>query len=323
MRYISLFSGIGGFEQGIQSCFKSAECLGYSEIDPCALKIYKKHFPTHQNLGDITKITKKQITSLGRCDLVVGGFPCTNLSSMANFQGDNRGLKGSSSKLFFDLVRVIEYAMKQNKHVRFVIENNNSMKNMEKETVMSVLQSKFGIVYQTLIDNASFGVQSRKRLIWTNFPVSSPSQNDCKQTWDDVLEPDEDTEKYKLSDKMIECLNQTVDVKNSSGKTIIFDGKKFKQIVVGDKKSRWDIQKKSDTLEQKSRPITGPGGGNNILIRRKGRKIILRKFTPLELERLFGLPDYYTDVGLPKNKREKALGNCIPVFIVKHVVGSI
>jgi len=34
MKYISLFSGIGGFEQAIHEVFPDAECLGYSEIDP-------------------------------------------------------------------------------------------------------------------------------------------------------------------------------------------------------------------------------------------------------------------------------------------------
>ena len=45
IKYLSLFSGIGGFELAIQSIFPNAECVGFSEIDKHAIKTYKKHFP--------------------------------------------------------------------------------------------------------------------------------------------------------------------------------------------------------------------------------------------------------------------------------------
>ena len=32
MKYLSLFSGIGGFELGINDVFPDAQCVGYSEI---------------------------------------------------------------------------------------------------------------------------------------------------------------------------------------------------------------------------------------------------------------------------------------------------
>lgn len=75
MKYISLFSGIGGFEVGIQNSKygKDFECIGYSEIDKYALSIYEKHFPEHKYLGDVTKIDTKDLPDF---DLLVGGFPC-------------------------------------------------------------------------------------------------------------------------------------------------------------------------------------------------------------------------------------------------------
>lgn len=76
MKYISLFSGIGGFEIAIHRVFPEAVCLGYSEIRPAAIKVYEEHFPDHYNLGDITQITNEEITELVKdgCDLIVGGF---------------------------------------------------------------------------------------------------------------------------------------------------------------------------------------------------------------------------------------------------------
>ena len=77
MKYLSLFSGIGGFELGINDVFPNAQCVGYSEIDKYAIKVYQSHFPEHKNYGDIKDI---DINSLPDFDMLVGGFPCHDLS---------------------------------------------------------------------------------------------------------------------------------------------------------------------------------------------------------------------------------------------------
>ena len=90
MKYFSLFSGIGGFELGIQQAYDnhrdrkptkkrgndgrnlslpnisngngrraSASCVGYSEIEKSAIIIYQNHFPEQKNYGDIRKIKPK------------------------------------------------------------------------------------------------------------------------------------------------------------------------------------------------------------------------------------------------------------------------
>ena len=102
MKYFSMFSGIGGFEYGIERCVgfpqieegqipsedeeslsnprspngawgkQRAVCIGYSEVDKYAESIYKYHFPSHINWGDATKIKTE---TLPEFDLLVGGFP--------------------------------------------------------------------------------------------------------------------------------------------------------------------------------------------------------------------------------------------------------
>ena len=85
MRVFSTFSGIGGFEIGIQNALESnrktqqtdadtrhsadntsyplqewgqsATCVGYSEIDKYAIKAYEKQFNGVPNYGDITKMS--------------------------------------------------------------------------------------------------------------------------------------------------------------------------------------------------------------------------------------------------------------------------
>jgi DNA (cytosine-5)-methyltransferase 1 len=63
LKYISLFSGIGGFEVAIQRLHPRAVCIGYSEIDSNAISVYNANFPKHANLGDITKISMDTLSA--------------------------------------------------------------------------------------------------------------------------------------------------------------------------------------------------------------------------------------------------------------------
>lgn len=336
MKYLSLFSGIGGFEHAILKEYPDAKCVAFSEIDPYAIKIYEKHFPTHKNLGDITKIKKGDLDEI-KCDLVVGGFPCTNLSSMSNIRGNSNGLQGPKSGLFYEMVRILEYVVENNPNVKFIIENNFSMKKENRKMIMDVLSNKFENIHSQMIDNSLLGVQSRKRIIWSNFEVPPLEKSVSQQSWDDILAPIESTEKYNLTEKMVNCLNKLVPYSNSKGTTKIArsigNGRYiFDELETTDSRSRWDIQSRSDTMDTqiytpypvgKSRPITaGSGGGNNVVLdRRGGEGFVPRNFTPLEVERLFGLPDYYTQVkGLSDTRRKRALGNSVPIFVVHYVI---
>ena len=51
---------------------------------------------------------------------------------------------------------------------------------------------------------------------------------------------------------------------------------------------------------------------------------IIRKLTPVECERLQGLPDNYTDTeGISNTQRYKCLGNAFNVDVVAHILGFI
>ena len=131
MKYFSLFSGIGGFELGIQqayailnnrptgeekqtcevdkncsntSCEHSWEpptCIGFSEIDKYAIATYQSHFPEHKNYGDITKINEQELPDF---DMLVGGFPCQAFS----IAGKRKGFEDTRGTLFFDIARIIK-----------------------------------------------------------------------------------------------------------------------------------------------------------------------------------------------------------------------
>ena len=97
--YLSLFSGIGGFELGIG---ERGRCAGFSEIDRHALAVYRKHFPDHVAHGDITAI---DAAALPDFDLLCGGFPCQSFS----IAGTRRGLDDTRGTLFFEIARIARH----------------------------------------------------------------------------------------------------------------------------------------------------------------------------------------------------------------------
>ena len=94
-----MFSGIGGFEKGIEDAGKDWECVGYSEIDRYASAIYKYHYPEHKNYGDCRTI---DAVGLPDFDCIVGGFPCQSFS----IAGKRGGFEDTRGTLFFEVARI-------------------------------------------------------------------------------------------------------------------------------------------------------------------------------------------------------------------------
>ena len=80
----SLFSGIGGFDLGLERA--GMQVIWQSEIDEFASRVLKKHWPDVPNLGDITKIDWSEIE---RPDVICGGYPCQPFSTAGKRGGAN------------------------------------------------------------------------------------------------------------------------------------------------------------------------------------------------------------------------------------------
>lgn len=128
MRVGSLFSGIGGFDL-------AAEWVGWStawmsEIDPFACTILAHHWPEVPNLGDIQTI---DFTTVEPIDVLVGGFPCQDISHA----GHRHGITGERSGLWKEYARAIREL--RPRHV--VVEN-----------VANLLTNGFDVVLGDLAD---------------------------------------------------------------------------------------------------------------------------------------------------------------------------
>ena len=129
MKYLSLFSGVGGFELGIQNSDIEMECIGFSEVDKNAKSIYQRHFPSHRDLGDATKIRPEDLPDF---DLLVAGFPCQPFS----LAGTRGGLADTRGTLFFEIARICE----EKKPQYLLLEN-----------VLGLLSNERGRTFQTFI----------------------------------------------------------------------------------------------------------------------------------------------------------------------------
>jgi DNA (cytosine-5)-methyltransferase 1 len=166
MKYLSLFSGIGGFEIALEG----HECIGYSEIGPNAIKVYQKHYPQHKNYGDITTIKEKELPDF---DLLVGGFPCQSFS----IAGKRLGFEDTRGTLFFDIARIL----KTKKPRFFLLENVKGLLSHDKgrtfQTIISTLDELGYDVEWCVFNSKDFGrPQSRPRVYIRGFIRGSEGQ---------------------------------------------------------------------------------------------------------------------------------------------------
>lgn len=98
MRFLSLFSGIGGFDLGLERA--GMECAGQVEIDPYCLAVLKKHWPKVRRKENIYDVKKGDFEKI---DLICGGFPCQPFPSAGKRKG-----KEDVRYLWPEMLRVIE-----------------------------------------------------------------------------------------------------------------------------------------------------------------------------------------------------------------------
>lgn len=98
MRYLSLFSGMGGFDKGLDDA--GWECAGQCEIDEAANAVLAHHWPDKRRWRDVRDVRGADV---GTVDLVAGGSPCQDLS----VAGGRAGLAGERSRLFYEFARIV------------------------------------------------------------------------------------------------------------------------------------------------------------------------------------------------------------------------
>jgi DNA (cytosine-5)-methyltransferase 1 len=166
-RVVSLFSGCGGLDLGFRGGFTSLgrrygrhgfEIVWAGDINPYAVATYRRNIDEDAEVGNIWG----QLDQLPqRPDVLIGGFPCQDIS----VNGKRKGVNGTRSGLY----RAMVVAVEQTKPKIFVAENVKGLLMRYNEAALETVLSDFAAleynVSYRLYQAADYGVpQTRERV---------------------------------------------------------------------------------------------------------------------------------------------------------------
>ena len=317
MRYFSMFSGIGGFEKGINQAGLQAECIGYSEIDKYAIKVYERHFGNesirclqsqgnevkqagdndtnelqqrqqpnstrgHRNYGDATRIDP---TDLPDFDLLVGGFPCQAFS----IAGKRAGFDDTRGTLFFEIARIL----KEKRPRHLVLENVKGLLSHDSgrtfTTIIGVLTDLGYLVEWQVLNSKDFGVPQNRERVYIVGHLGGDSRR------------------------------KVFPIGGSSSKN-------NRIIKVHDTGHDGNTVYSSEGLAVTQKALGGGQGGKGGIY--EVDKPRVRRLTPVECERLQGFPDNWTKYGIndepiSDTQRYKMCGNAVTVNTVEAVMRGL
>jgi DNA (cytosine-5)-methyltransferase 1 len=156
-RTLSLFSGVGGLDLGLQRA--GWEHVGFCEWIPYARDVLRERFPGVRVTDDVTTLDPLEFAPV---DLVCFGSPCQDVSTA----GTRRGLAGERSGLFFEAVRVVEALRPRAILMENVPGLFSSQGGRDFGTVLAELaEVGYGLGWRVL-DSRFFGVPQRRRRVF-------------------------------------------------------------------------------------------------------------------------------------------------------------
>ena len=319
MNILSLFGGIECGRLALNKLGITPNNYFSSEININAIKITGRNFPDIEHLGNIIYINA---TDLPQIDLILAGFPCTDLSragkqngfygvdSLENYlylKDHNHKFQGQSY-LFWEFVRLLN----ELKPKYFLLEN----------VIMPVKWRK--LITNTLglrpfeLNSSGFSAQSRVRLYWTNIEIE-PHYQISKLTVRDILEP---SINYGWLDGTFVPVDDSSEDNNTYYDCIKGIGVLLKE---GDRVSSKYSNLTDFKSHQRVYSINGKAPtmttSNSSIFKVNDR---FRQLTVLEQERLQGLPDNYTGVrGISDGPRSACIGNGWTVQVIEHLLKNV
>jgi DNA (cytosine-5)-methyltransferase 1 len=169
MKVLSLFSGVGGFDMGLENA--GMETVFQCEWDKNANTILNKHWPHVPKWDDVSTLTGEHILSKAPViDVVAWGSPCQDLS----VAGKRSGLEGERSGLFHEGIRIIKELRKETngQYPRISIWENvvgalNSNRGADFGIILDEMAEAGAMVIEwAVLDAQYFGVPQRRRRVF-------------------------------------------------------------------------------------------------------------------------------------------------------------
>lgn len=339
MKYLDLFSGYGGFSLGIQQAYdnridwkqksndeglqsngnisdsegstgdewkQNPHCVGFSEIDKYAIQTYNKHFPTHKNYGDITKINASELPEF---DFLCGGFPCQAFS----IAGKRAGFEDTRGTLIYDVFRIIK-----EKHPRIVLlENVKGLLSHDsgrtfKTIITSLAELGYAVEWQVL-NAKNFGVpQNRERVFIIGHLGGFGGRQVFPITGNDEVHTDENAR----AESRAKFNTIATNPKRKESNYIVAPAIRATEYKHGDNQTTIIEDFYPDRIREFDESPTLRGDRNGLKVKIETR---IRRLTPTECERLMGLPDGWLD-GVSDTQKYKLAGNGVVVNVVKEII---
>ena len=321
MKFIDLFSGIGGFRLGMESA--GHECVAFCEIDKFARASYKAIHDTTGEIEyhDITSVTDEEWRKFrGTVDVICGGFPCQAFSVAGKRKGFLDETRGT---LFFEIAR----AAKQIKPRILFLENVKGLLSHDKGRT-------FGIILNTLdelgydcewqvLNSKNFGVpQNRERVFIIGhfrgergrqvFPIFEKNGTTNQANVKQIGNISDGDPMFTLTAQDRHGVAVLRQVRTKYGKEI---RKAYENGEV--EESRYNMTKLEPRQDGISNTITTVQKDN--LLKDDFR---IRKLTPRECWRLQGFPDWTFDKAQEVNSNSqlyKQAGNSVTVNVISEI----
>ena len=323
MKVLSLFDGMSCGRIALDRANIKVTEYYASEVDKYAIKVSKANYPDIIQIGDVTKVSYKDGTlftengefNVGKIDLLIGGSPCQSFSNL----GDGTGFEGKSG-LFFEWFRIY----KEVQPVNFLLENVK-MKKVWKLKLDEYLGVKGVEVNSNLVS-----AQNRSRFYWSNLQITLPIDKEIYLS--DIIDNPVDA-KYLLSEKAKiyitnkERLRKKLTVINGD-KSVCLPARYTAlngTFLCVDSNGKLDNEKSGTLTARYNKGVASFGGDPFILDANNLNNLddfIIRKFTPIECERLQTVPENYTS-SVADTHRYKMLGNGWTVDVIASILAEL
>lgn len=153
LNVLGLFSGIGGFELGLQRAGFTIDRM--CEIEPFCIKVLEKNFKGIEISTDVTTLKLE----LNQYQVMCGGFPCQDIS----IGGKNKGLLGGEKSILW---REYHRVINEGRPKYAIIENVNAILGRGLEVILQDLAEIGYDAAYTTFDSKYFGVPQRRRRVY-------------------------------------------------------------------------------------------------------------------------------------------------------------
>lgn len=314
LKVLSLFSGIGAFEEALKLENINYDLVGFCENDNYAIKSYAyiHDIPKELNLGNIMQLDMNNISS--EIDLLTHGSPCQDFSIGGKQLGGDEGSQTRSS-LMWNTVEIIKYCKP-----KYIIWENvsNVLSEKHKHNFDKYINELDNLGYQSsydILNPIDFNIPHDRNRV---FVVSVKKDLSVKFTF-----PHKQTLNRFLLDYVDES-NKKMNVSNIVSEHIDTHYKnkiRLKKdypitIITEIRPSRCSIKTNGISPCLVAKMGTG---GNNVPIIAEWK----RPFTIAECMKLMGFSDEsilkIQETGNPKSQIYKQIGNSVSVDILRYI----